>query len=373
MQGSLALAGPVLLLAFAPRAGDGPEALARRCADSLAVGNGAAWSEALSRSREPDHVAGARTLFGRTSRENPRIQLRDPWPANGGRAVVPLSVNGEAQGEGEREDVVLLLFELGEDGWWFSGVDPRVPVAREWLFELGKVGSEATPELAMAAFLIALGRDDAEAAERVCTFACWEGPGENASEIFRTGLEKDIAFAADTVESGEERAVAHMTVLVGDQPVEPFDFYLVRQGEGWLIAGFGHDDARGARFLAGEVGPRPWPGSAEEVVETIVRAIRERVAHRVRAVVDAGAVGHDAPLWTSYRAIGAGREALAGVEVLAERDGRSIASFTLSGPGDGGGTSLWLELAAGPDGWRVVGATKDGGAARAFYDAAEAK
>lgn len=338
-----------------------PQEAAMGLVRTLARMDVAAWEGELRGSMGPERMAQARELPARLHTDGFGPTLGAPWPTNKGRAVVPLTLGPEGP-----TTLLCLAQAPGGTTWGLADLFEDPVLAREWLFEEGREGAEPSPERTMAAFLIAVRDRDALQAERVCTYPCWVGRGgDSTRRIFQAARLAPLEFTTSRVVTRGERAVAHMRVHVGEQPIETTDFYLVRRPEGWLIAGLEEEELYAERFLSGARGPNPWLATPEEAVGHLARALRDRLRQRLTAVCTDPV---PPALLAFHGAMGGSRTAL-GVSPVEETVGdRSLARVALRGPDGEPSAVLWLELLHTPDGWRVAGATRNEAEARTFHE-----
>ena len=363
MQRLLLLALP--FVTFAPVADQGPVEFATRVVQALETEDAAAWSSLLSGAMAPYPAGQVQRLYTICTERECRLTPGDPFPENGERAVVPLGIR--VQVDGQTLAGVRHLFLTRESGEWkLTGLDPDASAAREWLYELGKPGAGVTAELTLGSFLVAVRRGDVVAAERACTNRCWDGPGETARDMYESAREATLWFSTHSVEQKGEHAVAHMLVRVGEQEEPNMDFYLVRRTGGWLIGGFGGPPEHGKRFLAGKVGARPWPGTAAEATDYLLLALGERRSVRVRAICLPEALGADEGIAQLYDGLGGKFRSVRRADAAQMVNGRAVVRLAIENAGGEPAPALWLTLSATPDGWRVTGTTGDAELATAY-------
>jgi len=364
MQRLLLLA--LTFVAPAPIADQGPVEFTTRLVQALEAKDAGAWKALQAGALAPRDADQLRKLYALSTEHECELTPGEPFPENDGRAVVPLGIRVRVDDQtlaGARH----LFLARSEGEWKLAGLDSNASAAREWLYELGKPGAEPTADLTLGSFVIALRRGDLAAAERTCTNLCWDGPGgETARYMYESARESTLSFSMHSIEQEGEHAVAHMLVRVGGQEEPNMDFYLVRHTGGWLIGGFGGAPEHSKRFLAGEVGARPWPVTAAEASDYLLLALSERNPVRARMICLPDALGADTELSRLYDGMAGNLRSVRRADAAQMVDGRAAVRLAIENAEGESAPALWLTLTSTPDGWRVAGATGDAELAAAY-------
>jgi hypothetical protein len=353
-------------VAPAPVADQGPVEFATSLVQALEAKDPAAWNALLAADLAPSDAVQVKKLYTLGTERECELTPGEPFPENRNRAVVPLGIRVQVEGQ-TLAGIRHLFLTRAEEEWKLTGLDPDASSAREWLYELGKPGAEPTAELTLGSFVIALRRGDVAAAERACTNLCWDGPGgETARYMYESARESTLSFSMHSLEQEGDHAVAHMLVRVGEQEEPNMDFYLVNREGGWLIGGFGGAPEHAKRFLAGEVGARPWPVTAAEAADYLLLAMSERRPLRVRTICAPEALGAGKEISLLYDGLGGKFRSVRRTDGAQMVDGRAAVRLAIEDAEGEPAPALWLTLSSTPDGWKVTGATGDAELAAAY-------
>jgi hypothetical protein len=347
----------------APAAQSTPAEAAKGIADALREQRSESFGQWVDRSLESFELELLKIAYEVLAQRETEISGIAAPMSGVGRAVVELTVVSRA-GERRVDEALFLCLGEAEAGWRLQAFELSAKAAREWLWLYGKPGSIPTASGAMRGFVEAFAAREAKRGEQLCTNDVWAGQGEILAPLFDISEEAAIELVVAEVVEQDGRAVGTLS-LRAEAGEETLDLFLLRRRGGWLIAGMNEKPERSARFLAGEVGANPWPGSVPSALSFLVRALDDRRLVRLQRM-------HTAASWETgeFRQLFADlQRAKARVDAgdtLPVKDGRGVGWFHVRPPDGDEPATVWVHFRHTLDGWRIVGGGDEEETARAW-------